>query len=187
MSSPCLYRVARREAPLRVHEYGLSGSHDAVLGSRDMPGAEWFPGARVNNAGHAFQGKHDHAVAIHHASESRELASWTRGRAPRNAVMEQVATIAPAFTAIRRKHADAFVRRNAEGIRRLQRAGLADSELDPMLTGDALSHMVSGMANRLFVHGREVAFDRLVWTGSRLWSNALGLTPEESDLGGEST
>src|SRR4051795_13342017 len=58
-------------------EFGVAGSYDAVLGSREMPGAEWFPGARVNYAEHLFRGKPDDKVAIHHASESRELSAWT--------------------------------------------------------------------------------------------------------------
>ena len=29
-----------------------SAPYDRVLGSREMPGAEWFPGARLNNAEH---------------------------------------------------------------------------------------------------------------------------------------
>src|SRR4051794_261757 len=59
--------------------FGVAGSYDAVLASREMPGAEWFPGARVNYAGHMFAGKPDDRLAIQHASESRELASWTWG------------------------------------------------------------------------------------------------------------
>lgn len=31
----------------------------AVLGAREMPGAEWFPGARLNYAQHIFRGKRD--------------------------------------------------------------------------------------------------------------------------------
>jgi acetoacetyl-CoA synthetase len=50
-----------------------------VLGNRQMPGAEWFPGARISYAEHIFRGKDDNAVAIHHASELRELDSWTWG------------------------------------------------------------------------------------------------------------
>src|SRR3954447_25132516 len=57
--------------------FELEGGYDAVLGDRSMPGAEWFPGARVNYAEHAFRGKPDDQLAIQHASESRELASWT--------------------------------------------------------------------------------------------------------------
>jgi acetoacetyl-CoA synthetase len=60
-------------------EYGVEGSYDRVLGSREMPGAKWFPGAHLNYARHIFQGKADAALAIQHASESRELASWTWG------------------------------------------------------------------------------------------------------------
>jgi acetoacetyl-CoA synthetase len=60
--------------------FGVEGGYDRVLGSRAMPGAEWFPGARVNYAEHAFRGKPDARVAIHHASESRPLDTWTWGR-----------------------------------------------------------------------------------------------------------
>jgi AcrR family transcriptional regulator len=120
------------------------------------------------------------ALEVIDAANRGYLEAYRRN-ARMNAVMEQVATIDPAFTAIRRKRADAFIRRNAEGIRRLQRAGLADAELDPVLTADALSHMVSGMANRVFVHGRKVPFEKLVWTANRLWSNALGLNPNDPD------
>ncbi len=52
---------------------------DAVLGRREMPGAEWFPGARVSFAEHVFRGKRDDEVAIRHASELRSLDSWTWG------------------------------------------------------------------------------------------------------------
>jgi acetoacetyl-CoA synthetase len=53
--------------------------YERVLGRREMPGAEWFPGARLNYAKHIFRGRSDDALAIQHASESRELASWTWG------------------------------------------------------------------------------------------------------------
>jgi acetoacetyl-CoA synthetase len=59
--------------------FGVAGGYDAVLASREMPGAEWFPGARLNYAGHMFAGKPDDRLAIQHASESRELAGWTWG------------------------------------------------------------------------------------------------------------
>src|SRR3954468_14912818 len=54
-------------------------AYERVLGRREMPGAEWFPGARLNYAKHIFRGRDDEALAIQHASESRELASWTWG------------------------------------------------------------------------------------------------------------
>ncbi len=49
--------------------FSVEGGYDRVLGSRAMPGAEWFPGARLNYAGHVFRDKPDHAVAIRHAGE----------------------------------------------------------------------------------------------------------------------
>jgi acetoacetyl-CoA synthetase len=55
----------------------LSGAAD-VLGRSEMPGAEWFPGAKLNYAEHIFRGKNDDDVAILHASEVREeLGTWT--------------------------------------------------------------------------------------------------------------
>src|SRR3954470_3166516 len=53
--------------------------YDRVLGSREMPGAEWFPGARLSYARHIFRGRDDADVAIRHASELRELGEWTWG------------------------------------------------------------------------------------------------------------
>jgi acetoacetyl-CoA synthetase len=61
-------------------DFGVDGSYDAVLGSRAMPGADWFPGARVSYAEHMFRGKPDDRVAIRAASELRPLEEWTWGR-----------------------------------------------------------------------------------------------------------
>jgi len=55
------------------------GERGAVLGSREMPGAEWFPGTRLNYAEHVFAGKDDGEVAILHASELRELEEMSWG------------------------------------------------------------------------------------------------------------
>ena len=54
------------------------GEPSPVLASREMPGAEWFPGTRLNYAEHVFAGKDDGETAILHASELRELdeLSW---------------------------------------------------------------------------------------------------------------
>jgi acetoacetyl-CoA synthetase len=53
--------------------------YDRVLGRREMPGAEWFPGARLSYAQHIFRGKQADGVAIAHASELRDLGEWTWG------------------------------------------------------------------------------------------------------------
>jgi acetoacetyl-CoA synthetase len=49
------------------------GERERALGSREMPGAEWFAGTRINYAEHVFAGKEDAEAAILHASELREL------------------------------------------------------------------------------------------------------------------
>jgi acetoacetyl-CoA synthetase len=53
--------------------------YERVLGSRAMPGAEWFPGARLNYAEHVFRDRDADAVAIRHAGEGRALAEMTWG------------------------------------------------------------------------------------------------------------
>jgi acetoacetyl-CoA synthetase len=45
---------------------------ERVLGRREMPGAEWFPGAELSYPEHLFRGKDDAAVAIVAESEARE-------------------------------------------------------------------------------------------------------------------
>ncbi len=54
------------------------GGYERALGSRAMPGAEWFAGTSLNYAEHVFAGKDDGETAILHASELRDLAelSW---------------------------------------------------------------------------------------------------------------
>jgi acetoacetyl-CoA synthetase len=39
------------------------GGYERVLGSREMPGAEWFSGTDLNYAEHVFAGKEDGAEA----------------------------------------------------------------------------------------------------------------------------
>jgi acetoacetyl-CoA synthetase len=55
------------------------GERGSALGSRQMPGAGWFPGLRLNYAERAFAGRDDDQVAILHASELRELEEITWG------------------------------------------------------------------------------------------------------------
>jgi acetoacetyl-CoA synthetase len=55
-----------------------SRPYERVLASREMPGAQWFPGAELNYAEHAFKNARDDEPAILHQSELRELSevSW---------------------------------------------------------------------------------------------------------------
>ena len=59
-------------------EVQSSSQYDCVLAKRDMPGAEWFPGASLNYAEHIFRRFSDSEAALVFASEDRELTelSW---------------------------------------------------------------------------------------------------------------
>jgi len=63
--------------------------YERVLGSRSLPGAAWFPGARLSYAEHVFRGKDPAATAIVHASESQPHAAVSWGE-----LREQTAAIA---------------------------------------------------------------------------------------------
>src|SRR5271154_6119818 len=56
-----------------------SQPYERVLGRRAMPGAEWFPGARLNFAEHALRHERAGADALLFLSERRSLSalSWT--------------------------------------------------------------------------------------------------------------
>jgi acetoacetyl-CoA synthetase len=57
--------------------FGVEGTYQRVLASKAMPGAEWFPGARVNYAGHLLRDKPGDRVALIHGSELRETQEMT--------------------------------------------------------------------------------------------------------------
>lgn len=52
--------------------------YEQVLSSREMPGAKWFEGAKLNYAEHIFRNKKSERPALHFASETgrRESVSW---------------------------------------------------------------------------------------------------------------
>lgn len=95
-------------------------------------------------------------------------------------LLEQVATIDPAFAKVRRDRARAFMRRNARAIESMQQRGLADCSLDPMLASASLSAMVSRIAYYTFVLGEKHTMDDLVDTLTTLWINALRIPPSPS-------
>jgi acetoacetyl-CoA synthetase len=55
-----------------------SAPHECVLANRRMPGAKWFPGARVNYAQHALRHERPDSVALMYLSERTPLShvSW---------------------------------------------------------------------------------------------------------------
>ena len=75
--------------------FGVAGGYERVLASSEMPGAAWFPGARVNYAEQLFRDRDPDAVAIVHASELREQAELTWGE-----LRSQAARIAAGLRAL---------------------------------------------------------------------------------------
>ncbi len=71
------------------------GDPDVVLEERVMPGADWFPGARLNYAEHIFRGKADDEVALVYASELRELTELRWGE-----LRERVAAVREGLVAL---------------------------------------------------------------------------------------
>jgi AcrR family transcriptional regulator len=113
-------------------------------------------------------------VAVIEASNRAYLTAYQRN-AKLMRLLEQVATIDADVRELRRRRGAAFAQRNAQSIRDLQERGLADPELDPMISAQALSAMVGRMANTVYVLGDDVPFEDLVATVTRLWANALRL------------
>ena len=64
--------------------------YERVLGRHEMPGAEWFPGARLNYAEHVFRMARPGETAIVHASELRPLSEldWDELRAQAAVVLD---------------------------------------------------------------------------------------------------
>ena len=88
----------------RFFDVQASEPYERVLGRREMPGAEWFPGSRLSYAEHFFRDRDDDTVAIRHASELRELSQWTWGE-----LREQTARIAAGLKAMGIERGDRVV------------------------------------------------------------------------------
>jgi AcrR family transcriptional regulator len=118
-------------------------------------------------------------VAVIEAANLAYLEAYRRN-ARLMALLEQVAAVDDDFRELRRRRSETFLARNARAVRRLQRAGLADPDLDPDLTSLALSTMVSRSAYAAFVLGTAPAdVGPLAATLTRLWVNALRIRTEQ--------
>jgi AcrR family transcriptional regulator len=120
----------------------------------------------------------DDPGAVIEASNRAYLESYKRN-SKLMGLLEQVANIDAEFRELRTTRSNAFVRRNARSIAKLQANGQADPDLDPLLASRALSAMMSRVAFGHFVtredrDDRPMATDEdLVQIITRLWVNAL--------------
>ncbi|WP_219825377.1 TetR/AcrR family transcriptional regulator [Nonomuraea typhae] len=131
----------------------------------------------------------DEPYARIEAANRRYLRAWAaNSRLVR--MVEQAATGDESFAGLLLELREVFVRRGAEGLRRLQDQGLADPALDPRLTAIMLGGMVEHFAHvwlDLGEHADEGAAVDLLTT---LWARAIGLTPtstSDSTQGGGTT
>jgi acetoacetyl-CoA synthetase len=85
-------------------EVQADGEPTPVMASREMPGASWFPNARVNYAEQVFAGKDDAETAILHSSELRRLSQLSWGELRR-----QVAAAAAALRGLGVERGDRVV------------------------------------------------------------------------------
>lgn len=108
---------------------------------------------------------------------NREYLQTYRRNARLMAVLEQVSQIDERFRSVRLGRSMAFAERNTRLIRRLQKQGRADSELDAEISSLALSAMMSRMAYLVYVYGHDIPIESLVTNLNRLWFNALALHP----------
>lgn len=127
----------------------------------------------------------DDPVAIIGASNRAYFEAYRRN-AKLNLLLQQVAAVDPRFRAMRRARTQAFVTRNARAIADLQERGLADRLVDAEMAAKALSGMMSRMAYETFAIEAEGGttptkreIEAIVEAGTRLWTNALGLTTPE--------
>ncbi|MEO3791402.1 TetR/AcrR family transcriptional regulator [Nonomuraea sp. B10E15] len=91
-------------------------------------------------------------------------------------MFEQAATGDDRFGRLLLELREVFVRRGADGLRRLQEQGLADPALDPRLTAVMLGGMVEHFAHVWLDLGEQAAEETAVDHLTRLWARAIGLT-----------
>ncbi len=127
----------------------------------------------------------DDPAAVIEASNRAYLEAYKRN-SKLMGLLEQVANIDPEFRELRTSRSNAFVRRNARSIAKLQAKGQADRGLDPLLAARALSSMMSRLAFGHFVTGEDrddtptVTEEDLVQIVTRLWVNALRISGRQT-------
>lgn len=92
-----------------------------------------------------------------------------------SAVIEQVATMDEGFRQVRLAIRHEFRDRIERGIRRQQEDGLVAADLNPRVTAEALTSMVSNFAYVCLALGEPYDEDEAVRALTRLWASGLGL------------
>ncbi|GAA1746541.1 TetR/AcrR family transcriptional regulator [Aeromicrobium alkaliterrae] len=91
-------------------------------------------------------------------------------------LLEQVGTYTPEMADMRLSLREAFVERSASGIRHMQREGVADTSVDPVLTAEVLGAMVDQTCYIWLSLGKEFADGEVLEVLTSVWARAIGLT-----------
>jgi AcrR family transcriptional regulator len=94
-------------------------------------------------------------------------------------VIEEVSRYDEEVLAVRVRRQQEFAQKLQASIVRLQRAGIADSDVDPRYAADALGGMVAKFAEMWFCQDGRYSMNKAVEQLTLLWVNALGIAPEK--------
>jgi AcrR family transcriptional regulator len=95
--------------------------------------------------------------------------------APAMFVFEQVAARSEYFRDLLLEVRNLFVDRITHGTRRLQEQGLADPDLDPVMTATLLGGMIENVGRMMYTFGQKQDLDHLLDEATALWARAIGL------------
>ncbi|MGP3912442.1 TetR/AcrR family transcriptional regulator [Nonomuraea sp. 10N515B] len=162
--------VCRRAGVSHGSFYTYFGSKEALFGEvAEAVVGEMFAASVV---GDTTSGD---AYARIEAANRLYLRAWAaNSRLVR--MVEQAAVAEDRFGRLLLELREVFVRRGADGLRRLQEQGLADPALDPRLTAIMLGGMVEHFAHVWLDLGEQADEELAVDHLTRLWAQAIGLT-----------
>ncbi|WP_327091352.1 TetR/AcrR family transcriptional regulator [Nonomuraea sp. NBC_01738] len=123
----------------------------------------------------------DEPYARIEAANRLYLRAWA-GNSRLVRMLEQAASDDDRFGRLLLELREVFVRRGADGLRRLQEQGLADPTLDPRLTAIMLGGMVEHFAHVWIDLGESADERTAVDLLTKLWARAIGLTPTSTPL-----
>lgn len=147
-----------RELILVVREEMLSGKVEGEQAPPEEQGdAPWCAVARANR---------------------RYLAAY-RANAQLMVIWEQAGTINEMFKEMLADSRHAFAKRAEKSIVDLQRAGQADTSVDPYYAAVALGAMVSRFSYIWFAGNEDFEFETAVDQLTRIWCNALGIPHQQ--------
>jgi AcrR family transcriptional regulator len=118
---------------------------------------------------------HEHDPYERIYAANRSYLQAYRKEAKIMAVIVEVGRYDDKVRAVRDRRQEEFGARLAAAVRRLQKQGLADKDVDGRYAGMALGGMVATFADALFAGRWKYDFDTAVQQLSLLWANALGV------------